>query len=253
MIENIEIKSVISFLNEINKRGHLAMFRGQGNDWPLLPTIGRMAQYINPNPKKKDLKHGIPFFYVKWNYLEEDLINKFKKYSIPFLKRIPTSKVEWLILAQHHGLPTRFLDWSTNPLKGLYFAVENSNHATDGVVWAFTPNGYYEDLSKIYEMTKGEIGSLVAYFPDHLNARIIAQESCFTYFPFPKKSIPMPPLENIKKYSSDIKKLYKFTIPLKYKKTIKKELNKYGISHRSLFPDLDGISTAIRREYEISW
>jgi len=121
---------------------------------------------------------------------------------LPYIKIIPKYKIEWLVLAQHHGLPTRFLDWTTNPLKGLFFAVENPNVKNNGVVWAFEPTGYYDDLSKIYKIKQGAIDFLASYYPDHLDARLIAQESCFTYFPFPTKTVPISPMEKIDPYSN---------------------------------------------------
>ena len=250
-METIEITSLIVFFNALKQLGDTSMYRGQGNiDWPLVPAVARMSDHVKADIGKEDIEKGI-IIYVNWDYLEKHLLDSFKKYSFPFLNKIPINKIEWLILAQHHGLPTRLLDWTTNPLKGLFFAVENPNHKSDGVLWGYDPNGYYEDISKIYELRKGEINFLLSYFPDHLNDRIIAQESCFTYFPFPERDLPIPPLDDIKPYKSDIKKLTKFIVPLESKKALRSELRKLGISHRSLFPDLDGLSLSIRREFHL--
>ncbi|MBW8182913.1 FRG domain-containing protein [Shewanella nanhaiensis] len=62
---------------------------------------------------------------------------EFKRLSVPVIpsSEIPTCEFEWLFLAQHYSLPTRLLDWSTNPLVALYFAVEKDD-ATDGGIYA---------------------------------------------------------------------------------------------------------------------
>jgi len=83
------------------------IFRGQPIDKPLLPVLGR-------NKTKGDLLH-----------IEQLLLEEFKRTSLPFIEFSPQNDWQCLSLAQHHGLPTRFLDWTYSALAALWFAVRN--------------------------------------------------------------------------------------------------------------------------------
>lgn len=129
----IWIESVIDLLIGIKKSNLIDFFfRGHSNsDWDLTPTIGR--------------SHCQSKYYLKWVDLEDDLLEEFQKFSRPYLDCDPKYKYEWLVIAQHHGLPTRILDWTTNPLKALYFTVENPQfYEENGALWGFRPKGYFK-------------------------------------------------------------------------------------------------------------
>ena len=110
----------ISITNEYvtSKKSKYTLFRGQLEDWPLLPKIARF----------KEIGDIISF--------EQSLLSHFRREAFPFLNIIPNNDWEWLSIAQHHGLPTRLLDWSLNPLVALWFAVmQHKNKAeSHGVV-----------------------------------------------------------------------------------------------------------------------
>ncbi len=243
MKNTTKIESVIDLLKEIKERRLIDFFyRGHSKlEWNLVPTLGRTRnQYI---------------YYPKWLDLEEDLLEKFQKFSKPFLNNEPKNKYEWILIAQHHGLPTRVLDWTTNPLKALFFSVEDHYCCVnDAALWAFRRKGSFYSLTKLRAIHGDNFNNFFSYYPDDLNPRIISQESSFTFFPLPEKTENIiPPLNHTDAYKDHIDDIIKFEIKKTNKQSIKDELLQLGISHRSFFPDLDGLSKSIRREYGFMW
>src|SRR5690606_10326303 len=238
-MDEYRICSVVDLLARLKQCEPYRMFRGQAcAEWPLLPAMGRM--------------HRVLGRYEGWHAVEVDLLERFQKYARPFLAKEPVNRLEWLVIAQHYGLPTRLLDWTTNPLKALFFAVENPCNSDHGVLWALEPLAWWNHMSAS-EQHLDETDKLVAYFPDHVNQRVSNQESCFTLFPFPADASPILSLDNPDRYDEHIGRLAKFIVPVDYKKDVRLELQKLGVTHRSMFPGLDGLAKSIRREMELDW
>ncbi|MGG7649362.1 FRG domain-containing protein [Pseudomonas sp. ES4] len=111
-------------------------FRGQSNaSYRLTPGVLRetitttdwMGQNIKPGQIQTSSGGGVSGLSA------ERLLETFKRQARPFLDHAPANDFEWMFIAQHHGLPTRLLDWSTNALVALFFAVQQAKaHEGDG-------------------------------------------------------------------------------------------------------------------------
>ena len=181
------VRSVSDILDCLKKWSARMVFRGQARQaWDLAPRLSRLYEH-----------RSIP---DTWPRLQSFILADFRKHAIPYLKREPENDFEWLATGQHYGLPTRLLDWTSNPLKATYFAVRDDPE-TDGAMFALAPTSWGPLLEKHEDL--GSIGSdqyLMTIYPHAIDSRIIAQESVFTAFPFPKNRERFPPLEDITEY-----------------------------------------------------
>ncbi|HIF6168830.1 TPA: FRG domain-containing protein [Vibrio parahaemolyticus] len=215
------------------------MFRGHANqEWVLLPTLAR----INPVNVSTSYQTG-------WRGVEKTILDDFMKHAVRFMEKEPKNTLEIMIHAQHHGVPTRLLDWSTNPLKALYFAVENSDYdSVDGIVYTYSPSSWLT-TSNAYDMTSWN--RLVAFHPNLVNDRVAAQEGCFTLFPYAISEEDDGPYLTEQAFLPQNAQvsMHSVVIPKQAKPMLRKQLEKLGVSDASMFPDLDGVAKKIRRDF----
>ena len=196
-----------------------------------------------------------------WIRHEMDMLMRFRQLAASRIPVIPNDDWEWLCLAQHYRLPTRLLDWSENPLVGLFFAVEASppgQPETDSNVYALDASAlnrtsYGADPGLLTLTSANE--KLTDYYPGRINSgvraplavivpqtfdRIVAQSGVFTI----KHQLDVQNLDD----SAD-QHIQRWTIPAEKKTTIRIQLAKLGITEATVYPDPDRIATLIRESF----
>lgn len=174
---------------------------------------------------------------------EEMILSEFRRLSSPYLSRVPSGLSEWVLHAQHYGLPTRLLDWSANPLKALYFSVEDKKNLNDGVLWSW--DSFRVEWNEEFPNLSTE--ELYFHRPSHLNDRIIAQQSMFLVYPLgvEQTSIEQLDLFALKNEGA----VEKFIIPANKKASIREQLDDFGINILSMFPSISSAAALVRKEY----
>jgi hypothetical protein len=212
------------------------LFRGQPCDKPLLPKLGRIS-----------LKGKLP-------KVEKLLLSKFDRASLPFREFEPKNNWD---LAQHHGLPTRLLDWTSSSLAALWFTVRNPAEKKDdgktlenGVVWVLCAAVDDFRLNTKHSGPFDNKSRTRIFRPKAISPRIGAQSGVFTVHrlqkPAADKKFKFVPLEKNRNYKD---KLVKFIIPPSAFSSIRSELNMMNANAALLFPDLDGLCAHLLWRY----
>ena len=236
-------------------------FRGTTSSrYPLEPTLLRKDELLI---KFNENKEGIKI-------LEDSLWKRFKFGGRHEFSRLKVErKIDWIFLMQHHGLPTRLLDWSKNALTALYFAIRKQKEKEDAAVWIIDPRrlneacdlgrniAFPEDnrdarLDEYYNLeprTSEYTYPIPVITPPFLSERLAAQQSRFTYHTDERSALD--------RFAKTIARadncwyLIKLIIPSHCQPQILQTLRLVGITLPDITPGLDNIALEIRHRLEL--
>ena len=235
------------------RRRDSGVYRGDGDaGWPLFTSLDKLGGVTPPHTKAD---------------LEEHILRNFIRYSRPYLTQ-PASDWEVLVAAQHHGLPTRLLDWTYSPLVAAHFATLNGEHPSDRVIWRLDWKQVHRrfnlpELAFLIQDLEGILGgdhrlTPWALFsarekikpfacmlePPSINPRIVAQSATFTLCSDKRQSF-----DRFLEQNGLGSALTKFVIPAQETARFRDQLDLVDVDERRLFPDLDGVAAEMRRYY----
>jgi hypothetical protein len=200
---------------------------------------------------------------------ERHLVRNFRKYARRSFAG-DDSVWNWLALAQHHGLPTRLLDWSYSPYVALHFATARpSSMDEDGEVWMvhlgrvqealpatlgrmLQAEGSYVFTGEMLSRAAGSLADLAglaadpfALFlePPSLDDRIINQAALFSLMSTAEAHLDewLRPRPGVSR---------RVVIPAALKWEVRDRLDQINLTERVLFPGMDGLSAWLSRYYQ---
>jgi hypothetical protein len=226
------VEDLVHLLSRLPK-AKTRIYRGQNVDRPLLPDFGRKAE-----------KHNL----AEPLQTEQQLLDEFRRLSPPYLRFMPRNTFEWLAVAQHHGLPTRLLDWTGNPLFALWFAVRRAHaeDSGDGVFWALDVQVGHRVPADEVSLDVYRLKNTRVFRPAHISERIVAQDGWFTVHLYLEDKNRFIPLERQSRFKEH---LHRATVSRNAFSTLRRQLQNLGISERVLFPDVVTLCKELTREF----
>jgi hypothetical protein len=246
----IRVETWEAFLQHITRAPYSNWaFRGERDErWPLYSSLSRYLQNFSVAP-------------AAWPEQERRILRIFKRKAHQFVEQPPDAAddFQWLALMQHHGAPTRLIDFTWSPYVAAFFALERT--LGDGVVWAMNPARVDSSRApKPSRMDPRLPGNFQRYFlkgnhrfiwmgePHTMNRRLIAQSGTFAV-----PGVLDIPVEDILTNSGQEDILAKFVMTHAVREVGMRELYRMNITSATLFPDLDGLAKSMAYELEFHW
>lgn len=200
--------------------------------------------------------------------LEHHILRNFIKYA----SRDPRKEYSiwhWMTIAQHHGLPTRLLDWTYSPFVAVHFATDRlEKFDRDGVIWKVDFHGIHARLPPRLRTPLTAEGAnaftitmladlttrlpdfdlmaredfLLFFEPPSLDDRIVNQFALFSV-----ASNAEAPVDCLLERHADL--CHKILIPAELKWEVRDKLDQANVTERVLFPGMDGLAQWLTRHY----
>ncbi|OQK17160.1 hypothetical protein AU255_04470 [Methyloprofundus sedimenti] len=262
MIEEVTIESIDELIRKLNELPNHFVYRGHSSaEWKLQSTLERVigTKWSSENARKFE-DHSHKAFRSKYHIYNQT-------------EHTPKSKLSWLSVMQHYGVPTRLLDFTESPYVALYFALETYDPLSneDFAIYALDYSSVMESSlnfiknrdSKFSESRASihgkqdeifdEVVDRFAYDilwvtePLEQNARMDRQFGTFLISGNREKTIE----SIINSGIYDKCKMYKFIVRYPLYQNVYTLLRKVGINARSIYGDLTGLGKAIKMELQV--
>lgn len=262
MLKEVEIRSVEELLKQLNSLQNHFLYRGHADaNWQLRSSLERIiGSRWTASVAKRFEEHSLAQFQSKFHLYDRENMK-------------PDSKLAWLSIMQHYGVPTRLLDFTESPYVALYFALEaySPQSCADFAIFAL-------DYSSIMERSIAHISSKDSTFnetrfsvnqrqdevfetvvdpfaydiawiaePKQLNARLDRQSGSFLLSGNSGRQIQ--DVLDSEVYANVT--MCKFRVARDLYTGIFALLRKMNITSKSLYGDLDGLARSIRMEMQI--
>lgn len=191
---------------------------------------------------------------------EDRLVRRFQRQAHHFLKDPPhySNMLEWLSLMQHHGAPTRLLDWTYSFYVAAFFAIEQITPGDTCAIWAFDYRWCHARLNQMYpdyEQAHSAGGhflwspqtspGIFPVNPFRLNERLTIQQGCF----MAPGDLKITFSQNLDEMTPPERKSPLLKLQLKCDKELLKEayrdLHRMNVTTAALFPGLDGFARGL--------
>ncbi|WP_303762877.1 FRG domain-containing protein [Sphingobium yanoikuyae] len=166
-------------------------------------------------------------------------LHQWSRVAARFASPVPRNDIEWLVLAQHYGVPTMLLDWTESPLIALFFACYGE-HYTDGCVWQVRTNSafkhfHYHETVDPFRSERDRPGLIWA---TAMNARTLAQDSAMSLHCSPQDTIPDALMRQV------------YIVPKTEKADTLSALKVLGFTRERLFSDISMAVDAFMEDIE---
>jgi len=256
-VKTISIPSVEALIRQVNELPNNFIYRGQADSaWPLKSSLERVIGAGWSAEKAQKFE----------DYALQQFRSKFHLYDRE--NSHPVSKLAWLSVMQHYGVPTRLLDFTESPYIALYFALESyTHHLGRDIAWfaldystillksieyiQTKDSGFKETRSTVFDRRDEVFDTVVDRFaydiawiaePQVLNARLDRQGGSFLLSG--NRSLQIEAVLALPLY--DGVSLRKLVIPATLVPGIFALLRKMNITSKSLYGDLEGLARSIR-------